>query len=78
MNKLIITLFTFDLLLMLSATIYFARTTEHLCHNEYEYTLENGNKGTSKACFEIDDGFSCRDTKEAVRVVKYEKMEVCE
>lgn len=47
------------------------------CRNTYEYTLENGIKGTNNKCFEKNGKSICRIDNRNTMVDKIEKIEVC-
>jgi hypothetical protein len=48
------------------------------CKSEYTYVDENGNKGTSKHCFNSGKGLICRDIKHSFRVKSAKEKRVCE
>lgn len=64
----------------LGTTCYFATKFTDIkekCNFTYSYKDINGNKGTSKHCFDTEDGIICRNKKHFIRAIRVEGKKVC-
>ena len=66
----------------LGTSCYFATKIKQLkenrkCKSTYYYTDTKGNKGTSKHCFDTEDGIICRNKKHFIRAIRVEEKRTC-